>query len=230
MELSFKDLFKMQVVQKIDLFLESNPNTRIVIVPSPNDAHHPSVFPQSPFNFHELFEDFVENVERIRRQVTLVSNPSMFKINEVVFGITTTDIVKHMGPEDTTRVQTGRKGALFSRLPAHLWNQHSFYPMFPPAKNSVYDINQMEHVAMKVKPDVLILSSIFNPVALEMDKVIVINPGRLTKGLNGGTFARMTINPLDEDIINEAREDETANTDGILNQVYKRAAVQLIRI
>ena len=102
--------------------------------------------------------------------------------------------------------------------------------MFPPAKNSVYDINQMEHVAMKVKPDVLILSSIFNPVALDMDKVIVINPGRLTKGLNGGTFARMTINPLDEDIINEAREDETSNNDGILNQVYKRAVVQLIRI
>ena len=58
MELNFKDLFSMQVVQKIDLFLESNPNTRIVIVPSPNDAHHPSVFPQSPFNFQELFFEY----------------------------------------------------------------------------------------------------------------------------------------------------------------------------
>ena len=83
---------------------------------------------------------------------------------------------------------------------------------------------------MNVKPDVLILSSIFNPIAVEMDKVIVVNPGRLTKGLNGGTFARMTINPLNEDLINEAREDETSNHDGIYNQVYKRAAVQLIRI
>ena len=70
----------------------------------------------------------------------------------------------------------------------------------------------------------------FNPIAVEMDKVIVVNPGRLTKGLNGGTFARMTINPLNEDLINEAREDETSNHDGIYNQVYKRAAVQLIRI
>ena len=91
-------------------------------------------------------------------------------------------------------------------------------------------LNQMEHVEMNVKPDVLILSSIFNPIAVEMDKVIVVNPGRLTKGLNGGTFARMTINPLNEDLINEAREDETSNHDGIYNQVYKRAAVQLIRI
>ena len=136
------------------------------------------------------------------------------------------DVMKHMGPEDTTRVAAGRKGALFNRLPSHLWNQQSFYPLYPPGKNSSLDLNQMEHLAMKTKPDVLILSSIFNPIAIEMDKVVVVNPGRLTKGLNGGTFARMVINPLDEDVIKEAREDDSS----ISNQVYKRTSVQLIRI
>ena len=225
---SFKDLFQMQVVSQLDIFLAANPTTKVIIAPSPDDAHHMPMYPQPAFDMASLFFEMTDNTQRMERQVTLLPNPGMVKINEIVFAITTSDIVMHMLGDDTTRVGPGkRKGLPFSRLPAHLWNNSSFYPMFPPNRSACVDLAQSGHFKMEMKPDVLICSSKLNPAAVEVEKVLVCNPGRLCKGGSGGTFARMCLHPYPEVKIHEATANEE---DSLVHDVSQRLGIEFVKI
>ena len=49
---------------------------------------------------------------------------------------------------------------------------------------------------MNVSPDVLIVPSRLSPLAKEVLGTLVINPGSLAKGVRGGSYATLSINPL----------------------------------
>ena len=223
---SFTELFQMQVVGQLDIFLADNPNARVIIAPSPSDAHHPPMYPQPPFDF-SMFLEMTENPQRMERQVTLIPNPGMFKINEMVVGVTTTDVVRHMIGGDTTKVSEGRKGMPMHRLPAHMWNQGSFYPLFPADRSACLDLAQSEHFEMKVKPDIMICSSKLPASAAETEKVVLLNPGRLCLGAAGGTWARVCIHPMEEQQIQTARDNEEPL---LAHDVYKRTGIEVIKI
>ena len=104
-----------------------------------------------------------------------------------------------------------------SRLSAHLVGQRSFYPLYPPGTSTMLDCtlahpdapgtrNGIGGVAIGVAPDVMVLPSDLGAFAKRFsvgenrarDKagkrsVVALNPGRLARGVGGGTYATLSL-------------------------------------
>lgn len=76
-------------------------------------------------------------------------------------------------------------------------------------------------------PDVLIVPSKLAPLVTDVFGTLVINPGQVAKGTNGGTYADITINPFDEMTLRKAMQD---NQQEIHHEVSKRSNVAITRI
>ena len=143
-----------------------------------------------------------------QQRVHCVSNPCTFKINEVVFGITSTDVLFHMNIEETnSNLEVGTR---MKRIAQHVVQQRSYYPLFPPPATfpTNLDLKHMDKWQLPCKPDVLIvpskLASFATPV---LDNTVVVNPGHLTKGTTGGTYAVMEIHPMKREALDQSADD-----------------------
>lgn len=76
-------------------------------------------------------------------------------------------------------------------------------------------------------PDVLIVPSKLSALVTDVFGTLVINPGQLVKGTNGGTFANLTINPFDEMTIRKAMQE---NVTELPHEVSSRTNVAITRI
>jgi hypothetical protein len=61
-----------------------------------------------------------------------------------------------------------------------------------------YDMRQSRHWEFSTQPDVLVLPSRLAALAKEVSGCLVVNPGQLTRGVGGGTFAQLCIHPHKE--------------------------------
>lgn len=59
-------------------------------------------------------------------------------------------------------------------------------------------MRQSKHWEFNAHPDVLILPSRLAALAKEVHGSLVVNPGQLTRGVGGGTFASLTVHPFKE--------------------------------
>ncbi|XP_060711697.1 DNA polymerase alpha subunit B isoform X2 [Hemiscyllium ocellatum] len=159
--------------------------SHLVIVPSLRDAHHDFVYPQAPFH---CFEPSKEDKERVH----FVSDPCTLNINEVVFAVTSTDVLFHMGAEEINSPPGGSDR--FTRILKHILTQRSYYPLYPPAEeiNIDYECLQL-YAQLPVTPDILIVPSELRYFIKDVLGCICINPGRLTKGQVGGTYGRLFV-------------------------------------
>jgi hypothetical protein len=158
------------------------------------------------------------------RRVHCLSNPCTFQINELVFGVTSTDVLFHISAEETNANLPA--GSRLRRIAQHLIQQGSYYPLFPPNKSVNLDLKQQRGWTMPCRPDVLIIPSKLTPFcAPVLESTVVINPGHLTKGTTGGTYATMEIPPIPRTTLDEA-------VDGVLlpHNVQDRIQVQVKRI
>ena len=104
-----------------------------------------------------------------------------------------------------------------SRLSAHLVCQRSFYPLYPPGASTMLDCtlahpdapgtsNGVGGVAIGVAPDVMVLPSDLGAFAKRFSvrenrarnkagkhTVVALNPGRLARGVGGGTYATLSL-------------------------------------
>lgn len=184
-------------------FHDSSPNpTKINLAGAPDDVK------------------FGEMGLRDMKRVHCLSNPATFSVNEVVIGITSTDVLFHLSAQETNANLP--PGSRLTRLAQHLLQQKSYYPLFPAPIPLDFrqDWSMPDH-----RPDVLILPSRLKALAspLLKDSTLVINPGRLVKGLSGGSFAKMTIAPM-------PRMEDTARDVRLLHQVVERCRVQVQKI
>eukprot|EP01035_Chromulina_nebulosa_P023539 gene23539-30520_t len=191
-------------------------STQFILIPSLLDAHHDYVYPQPPFcdRDHIKSTHFKEEIGELNipyssdknkdlKRIHLLSNPCMFRINEVLFGITSQDVLFSLSSDETSiNIGTNR----LSRLAGHILQQQSFCPQFPMPSGSIsqVDLRQSSHFQMSQSPDVLILPSKLTQMAKEVTGTLVINPGSLTRGNTGGTFAELTIYPLNEEKLRES--------------------------
>lgn len=146
-------------------------------------------------------------------------------MNETLFAVTSNDILYSLSSEE---VSQGRADNRLSRLYGHTLQQQSLCPLFPPSVNSSFqvDYRQSAHFTMKVAPDVLIAPSKLTQLARESSGTLVINPGTLTKGTAGGTYAEMNIHPFPEAILEEAEKKGQS----MPHVVHSRAQVSIMRI
>ena len=101
-------------------------------------------------------------------------------------------------------------------LPPSLPLLHSFYPLFPPPRGACLDTSHYAALQLPASPDLLLLPSNLAPFAKLLPlaaaaagaaggshvilgaaaaelAVVAVNPGRLAKGVSGGTFAHVTV-------------------------------------
>jgi len=185
--------------------------TNFILVPSLLDAHHESVFPQPPFGDRDRldtpFFDVPLGVLQVpfstdtdpRKRVHLMPNPCMFRVNEVLFGVCSNDTLFSLSSDEVSL--NSSSGNRLERLAAHLLQQQSFCPQFPVPSNTLAqcDLRHARHWQLKTSPDVLITPSKLSHMVRDVLGTLVVNPGHLTKGVNGGTFAELAIHPMKEE-------------------------------
>lgn len=195
---SFQDIFHFEILRKIQDFTQYLGNTvRVILIPSVRDAHHDFVFPQPAFDLN-----FPED---ITHQITCLANPCLFSSNEIHFGCCTVDILKQLSGEEISRKPpVGKPGDRIGRLASHILKQQSYYPLYPPAAGVPLDFSlAKESLEISSAPDVLLLPSDLAPFVKvlslgegsdDQKRFICVNPGRLAKGIGGGTFVELYYN------------------------------------
>ncbi|EOA94754.1 DNA polymerase subunit alpha B, partial [Anas platyrhynchos] len=106
---SFADVFKLC----LKMILEGTRR-----VPSSRDVHHDCVYPQPPFPCPELPKED-------RARVLFVSDPCTLDIDGVVFGLTSTDLLFHMGAEE---ISSSGSSDRFARILRHVLTQRRWAP------------------------------------------------------------------------------------------------------
>ncbi|XP_065102729.1 DNA polymerase alpha subunit B [Paramisgurnus dabryanus] len=181
---TFEVIFK----RCVDSIVEGTKGTgcRLLFVPSQRDVHHHYIYPQPPFSIPNLSKD-----EATR--VTLAPDPCTLLIGNVTIGLTSTDILFHMGAEE---ISSGTGTERFSRIMKHILTQRSYYPLYPPAEEVNMDYEKFQQFGqMPLTPDVLIVPSELRYFIKDVTGCVCVNPGRLTKGQVGGTYGRLLIQP-----------------------------------
>nr|XP_060614196.1 DNA polymerase alpha subunit B [Anolis sagrei ordinatus] len=178
---SFEDIFKMCLKSIIEETRSAG--SRLVIVPSLRDVHHVYVYPQPPFSGFDLSKED-------EKRVLFASDPCTLEINGVVLGLTSVDLLFHMGSEEIS--SSSSRLDRFSRILKHILTQRSYYPLYPPAEEMNVDYeNFYPYASLPVTPDVLITPSDLKFFIKDILRCVCINPGRLTKGHVGGTYGRL---------------------------------------
>ena len=119
----------------------------------------------------------------------------------MTIGVSSMDIVKDLLTDETSIQGPGNKVSRLVRMANHVIEQRSFHPLFPAHPGSQVDFQQEESFALNVRPDVLVTPSDLSRFAEMMPgNVGCVNPGRLVKGGNSGTFAKIKGQKLQETV------------------------------
>uniref|UniRef100_A0A8C3WPG4 DNA polymerase alpha subunit B n=1 Tax=Catagonus wagneri TaxID=51154 RepID=A0A8C3WPG4_9CETA len=179
----FEDVFKQCLRTIIEGTRSSG--SLLVFVPSLRDAHREPVYPQPPFSCPELPRED-------RKRVQFVSEPCTLSVNGMIFGLTSTDLLFHMGAEEIS--SSSGSSDRFSRILKHILTQRSYYPLYPPQEDVAIDYERFyAYAQLPVTPDVFIAPSELRYFVKHVLGCVCVNPGRLTKGQVGGTFGRLYV-------------------------------------
>ena len=198
--ITFKQAFEQIVMKKIEAFAKQYPNKHVVLVPSVKDAFHRyCAFPQTPFN-HSSSKC---------KNIHFVANPSAFEVNGIRVAVSTCDVLKHLSGferggkgknTDNDAEKKQQQTDRMTRLCSHLVGQKSMYPLFPPhpdARFESHDAAAPLRVGMDERvPDLIVLTSDLAAGgwknALSGNKTMFVNPGKVCRGVNAGTFCKVS--------------------------------------
>jgi hypothetical protein len=232
----FEDALQHHVLRRVDAHNSTAARgkliQRVVLIPSLQDMHHHSVFPQFPFS-SEAFSSF-------REFLLMASNPCQLRINGVVFGFTTTDPLKHMGGAALLQRPPADGSANLSRIlemASLLVDQQSFMPLNPaPVDINLDTSTNLTGVDFgDSTPQILVLPSALKEFVDPLRGTLVVNPSFLVRGgSGGGTFAEVVLYPKGSDNhggnqpMDIGAEEESANTGGY--HVLSKVGVKIIKI
>jgi len=221
------DLFRHHITRPLTELTQAHPKISIILIPSLRDAasKHAS-WPQDRFNRKDL---------ALPKQVSVVTNPVTLSINEVVLGISSLDVLEQLRGSE---IVGAKSGDLLARLCRHLVRQRHFFPVFPPSVSGTevegfrplgpgLDVSYLKLGEwLNVRPDILVVPSLLLPFAKVVENVVSVNPGMLMKKRGPGTYARLTIRPLETG----GGSEEERNQGLVGNKVWERCRVDIVRI
>lgn len=108
LDVTFDELFATQVVDFLTAHVA--PSTRVVMLPSPSDVHVPLCFPQPP----------MRSASEAATAPLQLSNPAMFLANELVVGVVSVDVLRHLSAAEYQRGSTQHR---LVALASHLLQQ-----------------------------------------------------------------------------------------------------------
>ena len=180
---TIQDVFRILIGQPLQNFVHTLPTITVIMVPSVRDAiSKHAAWPQDRFPKASL---------GLPKQVQVVSNPIMLSINEIMFGISTQDVLSELRRENVYQASKGQQFSddMLARLTSAVIEQRHFFPVFPPQgrenlprpaaiPGEVPEAGEEERLAvgasldlaymklaewLNVRPDVLVLPSVLNP-------------------------------------------------------------------
>merc|ERR1712133_186438 len=139
-------------------------------VTSLRDVHSLPIYPQPPF---PVVDSATASLLKSFPNIKYVSDPSTISVSGVNIGITSSDILFHLGKEEISFPP--RSGDRMARLASHLLTQGSFYPLYPPSEDINIDLEKLEHLALiDQTPHVMLLPSDLNTFVRDVDGTTVI--------------------------------------------------------
>ncbi|BGP14896.1 DNA-directed DNA polymerase alpha subunit pol12 [Rhodosporidiobolus nylandii] len=244
-------LFRSRISSKLAALVSASPRTAVILIPNGRDlisSHY--AFPQAPFTKDPELG--------LPKGVRLLPNPCQFSINEVVFGVASVDVLWALKSQEFFRkcgdAEPPAEGAqddplakdVMARVGRHLLRQRSFYPVFPSPPPSKMldqlnlDITHYDLVKMGKDggPDIVIAPSIQKHFTRIVDSTVILNPSFLTKSsapASAGTFARLTIHPMDRESLTELMESGNVDAGGVADdpvehRVWERCRVDVIKV
>lgn len=220
-QLTFDELLQT-IFDKLSILLNDS-KVQVILQPSLKDITQEPIYPIRPFNASQQFIKQNENFH-------FLPEPSIIKINGVVFAITTTDIIKDLTMMSTAKTTSSDK---ISRNFSHIMRQRSFYPIYPPPESVCIDFEAWHtHARIEVPPRVFISASDMANFNKEVNNCTCFNPGKLVKGTSNGTYAKIIVS--DKPIVVEAIKQPlvvpainlNANKSSILDEYQQMAVAQ----
>ena len=130
------------------------------------------------------------------------------------------------------------------RLASHMIAQQSYYPLFPAPEGVQVDYSHHNRFAFTHTPDILISPSMTQTFAADVStnmiqrenvttplgiSSIIVNPGYLTKGRVGGTYALISIHPIrDDDSSSDSKNAQGFNIKDL--KIASRTRVDIIKV
>eukprot|EP00026_Physarum_polycephalum_P003504 Phypoly_transcript_03517.p1 GENE.Phypoly_transcript_03517~~Phypoly_transcript_03517.p1 ORF type:complete len:684 (+),score=166.84 Phypoly_transcript_03517:196-2052(+) len=218
---TFAELFKSKISATLmratgTLSTMSLPPSKIVLVPHPRDPEM-SPLPQPPFSAKEY--------QMESKWITPVSNPCTMKVNDVTLGVSSVDVIRHLASQEASK---NLQGDRLSRLCGHLLKQRSYYPLYPPSAEVCVEVTKSEALDLPYAPDLLIVPSDLQHFIKNVNDTICINPGRLSRGKTGGTYAKVTVFPQKREEGDKEGEEEKKQSEAV--RVSHRTKVEIVRI
>ncbi|KAK8242083.1 DNA polymerase alpha 70 kDa subunit [Phyllosticta capitalensis] len=242
-EATIKDVFRHYISAPLAQLAKHHPTISMILQPSVRDAISKHVaFPQDKFKKPEL---------GLPRQAQIVPNPVTLQINELIFGLSSLDVLDMLRREECAS-DRARMTNHMTRWVEGLIAQRSFCPVFPPTAREVLpridadragevegEGGEIEYVPLgacldtsylkltewlNVKPDVLITPSALTPFAKVVMSVLVLNPGTLSKKRGPGTYSRMAVRPV------KVTDQDRQRNEVLAHKIYERARVDIVHI
>lgn len=158
-----------------------SPNTQILIIASHKDVNSTFVYPTHPYR-----------VKNNNPNIRLLPDPCIVEMDELSVGLTSTDIISHFASHEVSINDTIDKT---KRAVNYLFNQNSFYPLRPPAKDVPLDVGLADtYCRLETLPNLMILPSKSREFIRDYNGCLCINPGSLSDD-NVGRFARIMVYP-----------------------------------
>jgi DNA polymerase alpha subunit B len=162
------DLFKAYISNPLTKLTQALPSISVILCPSVRDvvSKH-AAWPQDRLNRKEL---------GLPRQVQIVTNPMLVSLNELLFGLSSQDVLDQLRSSEVT-AGTVRQTHILERGCRQIIEQRHFFPVFPPMepKLSEDENNPYTYVSpgasldvsylklgefLGAKPDVLVTPSV----------------------------------------------------------------------
>ncbi|KAA1479312.1 hypothetical protein DENSPDRAFT_789044 [Dentipellis sp. KUC8613] len=188
------DIFRVQFMDKLHNFLDTSPDSLVLLVPSIRDIiHQHAAFPQPEF------DSYFSKDPRIK----LLPNPCKFSLNGITFAVSSVDVLFHLRKEELVRraeevepvsINSNDPGTdTMTNLCRYVLQQRSFYPIFPPPLDLSSEVNlDISHIdGLKLyteggpayAPDVLIIPSRLKHFSKVVDHTIAVNPSFVAKNI-----------------------------------------------
>ncbi|KAH8850517.1 DNA polymerase alpha subunit B [Schistosoma japonicum] len=187
-ETTYEELFQSRVNSVSEWC--SHLSIKLIIVSSWREVHHDPVYPTPPIDksWTEKTPDLLSSYTNVQ----FAPDPCLIQIEEYVFGITTVDVLKDLSCEE---ISAGCSGSdRITRLCRHIIASSSFYPVHPPDDDLPLDYPLWSQYAQfSVTPHCLILPSKLRQFTKDVDGVLCINPGFVSRGESFGSYAEICV-------------------------------------
>jgi hypothetical protein len=190
--MNYYDFFE-NIIRRINEVFASK-KTIVLICPSLLDVTNFYPLPQPPFNISQLKN--INNFEIYKKKrLKFISNPQIFQLNEIFFGVANFDVLKDMISNSLIKDKSPMDSSLEMLL-----KQRSFYPVLATSasedndnKTITVDYKQLDKLYMKEIPDIIITPSSLPNYVKKVHSTYFINPGTLYKGNSMGSFAKISV-------------------------------------